>query len=44
MEAVSRLTDWLEDDLSGRFAEMLDFVLERLPDQQQDKEDNDHEQ
>ena len=42
MEAVSRLTDWLEDDLPGRFAEMLEFVLTRLP--EQGKEDNDDEQ
>ncbi len=42
MEAVSRLTDWLEDDLPGRFAEMLDFLLARLSEQQQDREDNDH--
>ncbi len=44
MDSVNRLTEWLEGDLPGRFAEMLDFVLERLPEQQQDKEDNDHEQ
>ena len=42
MDAVSRLTDWLEEDLPGRFAEMLDFVLERLPSQEQEQEDNDH--
>ena len=42
MEAVGILTDWLEEDLPGRFAEMLDFVLERLP--EQEKEDNDDEQ
>ena len=41
MDAVSRLADWLEEDLPGRFAEMLDFVLVRLPNQEQ--EDNDHE-
>ena len=41
MDSVNRLTDWLEGDLPGRFAEMLDFVLERLPNQEQ--EDNDHE-
>ena len=41
MDAVSRLTDWLEEDLPGRFAEMLGFVLERLPNQEQ--EDNDDE-
>ncbi len=39
MDSVSRLTDWLEDDLPGRFAEMLDFVLERIPNREQ--EDND---
>ena len=39
MDSVTKLTDWLEDDLPGRFAEMLDFVLERLPEQEQ--EDND---
>ena len=44
MDSVSRLTDWLEEDLPGRFAEMLDFVLKRLPDQQQEKEVNDDEQ
>ena len=41
MDSVSRLADWLEEDLPGRFAEMLDFVLVRLPNQEQ--EDNDHE-
>ena len=41
MDSVSRLTDWLEEDLPGRFVEMLDFVLVRLPNQE--KEDNDHE-
>ena len=41
MDSVSRLTDWLEEDLPGRFAEMLDCVLKRIPDQ--DKEDNDDE-
>ena len=40
MDSVSRLTDWLEEDLPGRFAEMLAFVLERLTNQEQ--EDNDH--
>ena len=42
MDAVGRLTDWLEDDLPGHFAEMLDFVLERLPNHEQEQEDNDH--
>ena len=40
MDAVSRLIDWLEEDIPGRFAEMLAFVLGRLP--EQEKEDNDH--
>ena len=40
MDSVSRLTDWLEGDLPGRFAEMLAFVLGRLPNHEQ--EDNDH--
>ena len=45
MDSVSKLTDWLEDDLPGRFAEMLDFTSwSGLPDQQQGKEDNDDEQ
>ena len=38
MESVNRLTVWLEKDLPGRFAEMLDFVMERLSEQA--KEDN----
>ena len=40
MDSVSRLIDWLEEDIPGRFAEMLDVVLGRLP--EQEKEDNDH--
>ena len=40
MDSVTRLVDWLEEDLSGRFAEMLDFVLERLPNHE--KEENKH--
>ena len=39
MESVCRLADWLEEDLPGRFAEMLKFILERLP--KQEKEEND---
>ena len=31
MDSVGKLTDWLEEDLPGRFAEMLDVVLGRLP-------------
>ena len=44
MDSVCKLGDWLEEDLPGRFAEMLDFVLERLPNKKRDKEDNDDEQ
>ena len=42
MDSVGKLTDWLEEDIPGRFAEMLEFVLGRLP--IQEEEDNDHEQ
>ena len=42
MDSVFRLTDWLEEDLPARFAEMLDFILPRLP--KHEKEDNDHDQ
>ena len=41
MDSVTRLADWLEEDLPGRFAEMLDFVLVWLPNQL--KEENDDE-
>ena len=43
MDAVSRLIDWLEEDLPGRFAEMLDFVLPRLPNHKQEQEVSDDE-
>ena len=38
-DSVLRLADWLEEDLPGRFAELLDFILPRIP--EQDKEEND---
>jgi len=41
MESVSQLADWLEDDLPGRFDEMLDFVLPRLPEHGQEEKDHD---
>ena len=44
MDAVCKLGDWLEEDLPGRFAEMLDFTLARIPEQEKGKEDNDDEQ
>ena len=39
MDSVSGLTDWLEGNLPGRFAEMLDVILVRIPNGL--KEDND---
>ena len=42
MDSVSNLTGWLEEDLPARFAEMLDFILPRLPEQEQGKENDDH--
>ena len=42
MDSVCRLGDWLEEDLPARFAEMLDTVLPRLPEQEQGKEVDDH--
>ena len=42
MDSVCSLADWLEGDLPGRFAEMLDAVLPRLPEQEPRKEDENH--
>ena len=42
IDSVCKLTDRLEEDLPGRFAEMLDFILPRLPEHK--KEENDHDQ
>ena len=39
MDAVAQLADWLEEDIPGRFAEMLVFVLARLPEQEQEVND-----
>ena len=44
MDSVTTLADWLEEDLPGHFAEMLDFVLPLLPKQEQEQEVNDHDQ
>ena len=43
MDSVDRLVDWLEDDLPGRFAEMLDDILGRLDRPNQHTEEDDHE-
>ena len=37
MDSVTQLAGWLEEDLPGRFAGMLDFILERLPDQHKEE-------
>ena len=42
MDSVFRLSDWLEEDLPARFAEMLNAILPRLPEQKQGKENDDH--
>ena len=38
---VDEVVKWLEGDLSTRFGEMLEFILERLPDNEQEEDDND---
>ena len=38
---VDEVVKWLEGDLSTRFGEMLEFILERLPDNEQEENDND---
>ena len=43
IESVNGLADWLEDDLPARFAEMLDFILERLGNSNPTTEESDHE-
>ena len=40
MDSVDRLVGWLEEDLPGRFAEMLDFILGRLGNSKQTKEES----
>ena len=39
MDSVSGLTDWLEEDLPGRFAEMLEVILVRIPNELKEKND-----
>ena len=41
IDSVTRLSEWLEEDLPGRYAEMLDFILPRLPEPTTDQEEND---
>ena len=40
MDSAIRLADWLEEDLAGHFAEMLDFILGRLPNQYTEVKDH----
>ena len=42
MEPVQKLTDWLEEDLPSRFAQMLNFVLLRIPENK--REDKRHDE
>ena len=42
IDSVRMLSDWLEEDLPARFAEMLDTVLPLIPEQEQGKEASDH--
>ena len=40
LEEVDKMVDWLEEDLATRFAELLDFVLQRLPEIEEEEEDH----
>ncbi len=42
MDSVCSLADWLEYNLPGRFAEMLDFLLPRISEQPHEQEESDH--
>ena len=41
IDSVNSLAGWLEQDLPGRFAEMLDFILPRLPEPTTEQEETD---
>lgn len=41
IDSVTKLFEWLERDLPGRFAELLDFILPRLPIQEKEESDDD---
>ena len=41
IDSVTSLAEWLEEDLPTRFAEMLDFILPRLPEPTTQQEEND---
>ena len=40
IDSVTSLAGWLEQDLPGRFAQMLDFILARLPEPTTEQEEN----
>ena len=44
IDSVTGLADWLEEDLAGRFAELLDFILPRLPEPTTQQEETDDDQ
>ena len=41
IDSVTKLADWLEQDLPCRFAELLDFILPRLPIREKEETDDD---
>ena len=41
IDSVTSLAAWLEEDLPGRFAQMLEFILPRLPEPTTREEEND---
>ncbi|MYE06112.1 MAG: hypothetical protein F4Y04_02635 [Chloroflexi bacterium] len=41
IDSVTRLAGWLDEDLPVRFAQMLDFILPRLPEPTAQQEEND---
>ena len=44
IDSVMKLAGWLEEDLPGRFAEILDFILPRLPVHEQQAQDQEMEE
>ena len=41
IDSVTSLAGWLEEDLPGRFAQLLDFILPRIPEPTAQQEEND---
>ena len=41
IDSVTRLAEWLEENLPGRFVQMLDFILPRLPEPTTQEEESD---